>query len=1118
MAESRVKVAVRVRPLLPGEVQRGCDEGLFIDEKHCILRLSGNKSFEFPDGVFGGAGRHAEVYAATAAPLIDRLFEGFNATVLAYGQTGSGKTYTMGTAFEADADIDGVVPRAIAEVFDRCDKAAAVGVTAVVTCSLLEVYNEDVRDLLSPSREPLAVRDAAGAGAGVVIHGLSEHTVKYAHEVFKMLKRGLEERVTGATDMNAHSSRSHMILTFKLEVADAARGRRTVSKLHLVDLAGSERAKRTGATGERLKEGIGINKSLLALGNVIARLVELGDRNGDADVGRHVPYRDSALTRVLADSLGGSAMTCMIACASPNSDDSDESANTFRWASRATKITNIARTNVVVDAHADALAAAERAELASLRDQNKFLREKNVEILLEAEKASKVLRCLKKANAKLDRRCLVLTKLLPAEAAAEAFAALETVGDAPNDGDDRFAVIELGKPEDAQRPRLGSGAGDDDDDDGSDDNSDSDGSDDGEDADEAALAAMKELRSLEMEEECMENLRVHYEHAIAKLEKEVNALEVERHKLLTLDGKPVSGASAALTDKATRVLREKARELERRLENLRKEAERAKSEVARCSKLKSSAEDEARRLRAVVQEAQRCKGHMHRMMQQEDKKKALELQKWRREARRLAHETERVQGENAKMSERHRVQDQTRKRQLEEERSKFRRARGMQYGSRRAPERTQSKTRAPMPRLADSALFDDLAGKLPDWLKTDLDRRFLRLLGDSAPETTSFPLSLSAEALGVMQGLAETAALQRFTFEAALRRHSKQTEATRRQTQLDAREQKVRTSEKLDALMSGVSSIKASAVNGQSGSANGQSGSAPAAFEDRRLAATAPVCAFEDRRAPASVTCEKTLRFDDDGNDAFKTAIEDLRSKAFDEDGAVDDGALFGELPAPAAKAEAASAPLTASPPAAPLTAAQNSSKALEEYSARRTRMRKSMGGTERQSVGGGAFPDPEPLSVSDERLEEVNTKVQAVQQLLSGMRAHPRSRAEGPRGDAQGGGDDEMPSARAPRGASRDPAAARELAPRDYAKPWLYNAKDTSDHASVDDMAPFVRGHKDVDYERPWRVNAKLHLRPPPADDAASKPKFDDNADAPPPPQFKTHEDRVPLGELPRA
>lgn len=373
MTERAVKVVIRVRPLLSHEASKGGRSAVNVLDCGTVQVWSSRdaSAFEFGSGsVIAGPGRHEELYVQTTAVLIAHLFEGYNATVLAYGQTGSGKTYSMGTLGAAHGD--GVIPRAVLSIFERkaaLEKAAGSASIVAVHFSLMEVYNEEARDLLAASSTKLAIRD--GAAREVEVCGLSEREVGTSREVFELMRRGSQARVTGATDMNAHSSRSHMISTFRVEVRVAGEAKKTVAKLNLVDLAGSERAKRTGAIGERLKEGIGINKSLLALGNVIARLVDIQDGKPGSEC--HVPYRDSTLTRVLADSLGGSAIAVMIACISPNVDDADETINTLRWASRALKIRNRAATNVVHDDSASELREL-RGRCFALQAANRDLR------------------------------------------------------------------------------------------------------------------------------------------------------------------------------------------------------------------------------------------------------------------------------------------------------------------------------------------------------------------------------------------------------------------------------------------------------------------------------------------------------------------------------------------------------------------------------------------------------------------------------------------------------------------------------------------------------------------------------------------------------------------------
>ena len=343
MAETTVKVVVRCRPLLPHETDKDVKNVSTIDEDGGRITISSRTHDYGNESVVGGGDRHATMYDRTAKPLIAQLFDGYNATVLAYGQTGSGKTHTMGTAFD-EAEVDGVVPRAVAEIISRREKLISEGRGCLIVCSMCEVYQEEVRDLLMECDEEegpkaLAVREAPNGG-GVTIAGLSEREVSSIEAVVALTREGTRRRMTAATNMNEHSSRSHMILSFRVEVAGGEGRSKTSSKLHLVDLAGSERVKRTQAEGTRLQEGIEINKSLFMLGNVIQRLVEL--QSSEKRKGGHVPYRDSTLTRLLSDSLGGTAHTCMVACFSPGDVDVSETLNTLRWADKASVVKNVA--------------------------------------------------------------------------------------------------------------------------------------------------------------------------------------------------------------------------------------------------------------------------------------------------------------------------------------------------------------------------------------------------------------------------------------------------------------------------------------------------------------------------------------------------------------------------------------------------------------------------------------------------------------------------------------------------------------------------------------------------------------------------------------------------------
>eukprot|EP00937_MAST-01D_sp_MAST-1D-sp2_P000534 g534.t1 len=370
-----VRVAVRLRPLVPSELNEGCSECLRADgDSKQVLLQNGSKQFAY-DHVFDAQRSQETLYTDTAAPLVTKCLEGYNATIFAYGQTGSGKTYTMGGGFgEAGASsgaVDaavtagsGIIPRAVQEIFAGVDKLRAddPGAAVEVTVSYLELYNEQIRDLLLPAAQAAAapaggldLREDAEKG-GVVVAGLTHETVQSAHELLAHLARGTLRRATASTQMNAQSSRSHAICTIGVQQRGALF---KWGKINLVDLAGSERQKRTKAAGARLKEGISINKGLFVLGNVISALGD--EKKRAANV--HVPYRDSKLTRLLQDSLGGNSHTLMIACCSPADSNFEETLNTLKYANRARNIT--CKASVNMDAGA--------AELHNLRQQVQLL-------------------------------------------------------------------------------------------------------------------------------------------------------------------------------------------------------------------------------------------------------------------------------------------------------------------------------------------------------------------------------------------------------------------------------------------------------------------------------------------------------------------------------------------------------------------------------------------------------------------------------------------------------------------------------------------------------------------------------------------------------------------------
>uniref|UniRef100_A0A670HV32 Kinesin family member 13B n=1 Tax=Podarcis muralis TaxID=64176 RepID=A0A670HV32_PODMU len=303
------------------------------------------------------------VFKCLGENILQNAFEGYNACIFAYGQTGSGKSYTMmGTA-----DQPGLIPRLCSTLFERAQKEESEEQSFKVEVSYMEIYNEKVRDLLDPkgSRQSLKVREHSVYGP--YVDGLSKLAVACYKDIESLMSEGNKSRTVAATNMNEESSRSHavfkIILTHTLYDAKSGTSGEKVGKLSLVDLAGSERATKTGAAGDRLKEGSNINKSLTTLGLVISALA---DQAAGKNKNKFVPYRDSVLTWLLKDSLGGNSKTAMVATVSPAADNYDETLSTLRYADRAKNIVN----HAVVNEDPNARIIRElREEVEKLREQ-----------------------------------------------------------------------------------------------------------------------------------------------------------------------------------------------------------------------------------------------------------------------------------------------------------------------------------------------------------------------------------------------------------------------------------------------------------------------------------------------------------------------------------------------------------------------------------------------------------------------------------------------------------------------------------------------------------------------------------------------------------------------------
>ncbi|XP_054639405.1 kinesin-like protein KIF17 isoform X2 [Dunckerocampus dactyliophorus] len=361
MGSESVKVVVRCRPLNDREKALGSKMVLTMDLQRCQCFIKKSVSTDEPPKLFTFDGTYftdqttEEMYNESAYPLVEGVIEGYHGTIFAYGQTGSGKSFTMQGVSEPAAQR-GVIPRAFEHIFESIQ--CAENTKFLVRVSYLEIYNEEIRDLLgNETKQRLELKEHPERG--VYARDLSLHTVHSVAQCETIMEQGWRNRAVGYTLMNKDSSRSHSIFCIHLEMChtDAAgQDHIRAGKLNLVDLAGSERQSKTGATGDRLREATKINLSLSALGNVISALVD--------GRSKYIPYRDSKLTRLLQDSLGGNTRTLMIACLSPADNNYEESLSTLRYANRAKSIQNRPRIN---EDPKDALLREYQEEIKKLR-------------------------------------------------------------------------------------------------------------------------------------------------------------------------------------------------------------------------------------------------------------------------------------------------------------------------------------------------------------------------------------------------------------------------------------------------------------------------------------------------------------------------------------------------------------------------------------------------------------------------------------------------------------------------------------------------------------------------------------------------------------------------------
>ncbi|KAJ8021167.1 Kinesin-like protein KIF13A [Holothuria leucospilota] len=375
---SKVQVAVRVRPFNKREIDLGTKCCVDMEANQTILKPTGSKSTERKttktfafDHCFYSMDANSkkfagqqDVFNCLGTDILDNSFEGYNACIFAYGQTGSGKSYTMmGTELDK-----GIIPKLCDALFERIDKVQGEdeSVSFKVEVSYMEIYNERVKDLLYPKgKQNLKVREHKIYGP--YVDGLSKLAVSSFKNIDDLMSEGNKSRTVAATNMNSESSRSHAVfnitVTQTLTDLEADVSGEKVSKISLVDLAGSERVQKTGSTGDRLREGSNINKSLTTLGLVISALA---DQAAGKKKNNFVPYRDSVLTWLLKDSLGGNSKTVMVATVSPAYDNYDETLSTLRYADRAKRIVNHAVINEDPNAR---IIRDLREEVTTLRNQ-----------------------------------------------------------------------------------------------------------------------------------------------------------------------------------------------------------------------------------------------------------------------------------------------------------------------------------------------------------------------------------------------------------------------------------------------------------------------------------------------------------------------------------------------------------------------------------------------------------------------------------------------------------------------------------------------------------------------------------------------------------------------------
>ncbi|OMJ83828.1 hypothetical protein SteCoe_15188 [Stentor coeruleus] len=400
----RVMVHVRIRPFNDEDISRyGRETSVeFTDDSRgsIVLRKEyDKKSFNF-DSVFDANSRQDDVFHRVAEPVVNSVIEGYNGTIFSYGQTGTGKTFTM---IGCPGELQGIIPRSAQQIFDHIQSCHTHGFTVKV--GFLQIYMEMLQDLIIPNADkPIRIRE--DPEEGIYLSGITWTPVSSVRDCMELMYQGDRNRNTAFTSMNSHSSRSHAVYMIKIEKRVKYSGDQleelekrgekpdqsmTKSTLYLVDLAGSERVSKSKAAGSRLDEAKNINLALLALGNCIQALAD--------KKGKYVPFRDSKLTRLLEDSLGGNSKTSLVVTIGPSLAHFQESISTLQFGSRAMKVENRPELNIKVDYKA--LCAQLQAELDRINDGNNMWIIEKAQLTERINKLTSELECADNDKAEL---------------------------------------------------------------------------------------------------------------------------------------------------------------------------------------------------------------------------------------------------------------------------------------------------------------------------------------------------------------------------------------------------------------------------------------------------------------------------------------------------------------------------------------------------------------------------------------------------------------------------------------------------------------------------------------------------------------------------------------------